>query len=250
MFRKIFKRSNKKNQKKGWKQDVRVIAEGLLIALVIRSLILQPFTIPSGSMYPTLMVGDYLFVTKYSYGISRYSFPFGGDILPTMGRIFGESPKQGDVAVFRLVNKNVDYIKRVIGMPGDTVQMKQGRVFINGKILERKRLTDSKHNNRIVATYEETLPNGLKHKIWESQLDNGFADNTPEYTVPDGHYFMMGDNRDESQDSRFATVGYVPLEVFIGPARIIAFSLENGQSWKFWEWYSSGRGDRLGKVID
>ena len=236
--------------KENKKSDIRIVAEALLIAMLLRSFVVQPFTIPSGSMYPTLMVGDYLFVTKYSYGYSRYSLPFGGYWLPDLGRIFSEKPKQGDVAVFRHKGADLDYIKRVVGMPGDTVQLKYGRVYINDKLLARTRLPDTVIDGISVATYEETLPNGVKHIIWETAGDNGFADNTIKFIVPQGSYFMMGNNRDESNDSRFSDVGAIELDAFVGPARVIAFSLDSSPIWKFWNWYSNGRGDRIGKSID
>ncbi len=231
-------------------KDVRSVVEALLIAMVLRSLLVQPFTIPSGSMYPTLMVGDYLYVTKYTYGFSRYSFPFGGYWLPDFGRILPNDPKRGEVVVFRVIDKDQDYIKRIIGLPGDKIKIESGRVYVNDKILPRKRLADSNYKGFKVETYLETLPSGKSYKIWEVGSDDSFSDNTGQYTVPENHYFMLGDNRDQSSDSRFSDVGFVPFDALIGKARHILFSLENASSYEFWKWFSNVRSDRFIKRID
>jgi signal peptidase I len=199
-----------------------------IIALVIRCFLFEPFNIPSGSMYPTLLVGDYLFVEKYSYGYSRFSFPL--DAVPIDGRVMESTPKRGDVAVFRKpTNTDIDYIKRIIGLPGDTIQMKEGRLYINGKIVERKLIGSEEVNDGnssyIVNKYLETLPNGIKHNIYEKS-DEAELDNTEEFSVPEGHYFAMGDNRDSSQDSRTREVLYVPAENLIGRAAFLFFSTE------------------------
>lgn len=199
-----------------------------IIALVIRCFLFEPFNIPSGSMYPTLLVGDYLFVEKYSYGYSKFSFPL--DAVPIDGRIMESSPKRGDVAVFRKpTNTDIDYIKRIIGLPGDTIQMKEGRLYINGKIVPRELIGSEEVNDGnssyIVNKYLETLPNGIKHHIYEKS-DEAELDNTEEFSVPDGHYFAMGDNRDSSQDSRTREVLYVPAENLIGRAAFLFFSTE------------------------
>ncbi|MGB1361096.1 MAG: signal peptidase I [Alphaproteobacteria bacterium] len=232
------------------KKDIRTVVEALLIAMLLRSLLVQPFTIPSGSMYPTLMVGDYLYVTKYSYGISRYSFPFGGYWLPDFGRVFEDEPKRGEVVVFRVVDKDADYIKRLVGMPGDTIQVKGGTLYINGVAVKRERLKDTQAQGRTIPTYKETLPNGKSYAIWEAMGDGGFVDDTREFKVPAGHYFMMGDNRDESNDSRYSDVGFVPIDALIGPARKVLFSLDGASHYQFWKWYSSGRGDRIFKAVE
>lgn len=207
---------------------IRSFLFAIFIALVFRSVAYEPFHIPSGSMLSTLYEGDYIFVSKLSYGYSRFSFPFGPKIFE--GRIFSTLPERGDVAVFRLPSDTgVDYIKRVIGLPGDTVQMKHGRLFINDTLVEQTRrddvsVPDSQGIWHNVARYDETLPGGRVHTVLDDN-PNGPADNTELYIVPEGHYFMMGDNRDNSQDSRFLDyVGYVPLENFIGRAEVIAFS--------------------------
>jgi signal peptidase I len=229
---------------------IKTIVYAVLIALVVRTVAYEPFNIPSGSMVPTLLVGDYLFVSKFSYGYSRYSLPLG---LPLFsGRIFFHSPERGDVVVFKLPTDNsTDYIKRVIGLPGDHIQMKNGILNINGQPVPRRRIDDylyQEGNGVIIplAQYIETLPNGVQHRIIEMS-DNGPLDNTQEYVVPPGDYFMMGDNRDNSQDSRvLSAVGYVPAENLIGKAQFIFFST-NGSArlWEIWKWPFAIRYGRL-----
>ena len=210
---------------------IKVIIQALLIAVVIRTFLFQPFNIPSGSLIPTLLVGDYLFVSKYSYGYSKHSFPF--DAVPITGRIWSAEPKRGDVIVFRNDrDEGKDYIKRLIGLPGDTVQMINGRLHLNGTMVERKGagpyLTDRPWGElREVPMYIETLPGGVSHKVVESGGDTAsMSDNTKPYVVPAGEYFFMGDNRDESQDSRFEAVGFVPFDKLIGRAEVIFFSIQ------------------------
>jgi signal peptidase I len=203
----------------------------VLLALLIRTFLYEPFNIPSGSMLPTLLVGDYLFVSKPAYGYSKSSFPFG--IANFDGRVMEKEPKRGDVVVFKLPsNPSVDYIKRIVAMPGETVQMIRGRLYINGEIVEREPvgLVQSDENTDLVTRplmeYIETLPGGIMHKIYE-ESDNADLDNTAEFTVPDNHYFMMGDNRDNSMDSRVSgLVGFVPFDNFVGRAEILFFSVE------------------------
>ena len=225
------------------------------IALGFRSLVAEPFNIPSGSMIPSLLVGDYLFVTKYSYGYSRYSFPFG--LAPIDGRLFGgdSTPQRGQVAVFRLPSDtSVDYIKRVIGVPGDRIQVRQGVLHINGQPVERRLVGNGRQGasggGQMTTLYQETLPGGLTHLIQEIS-DRQTFDNTPEYVVPAGHYFMMGDNRDNSRDSRSSSVGFVPLENFIGEARFLFFSHDSSAYiWELWKWPSAIRFERLGNTIE
>lgn len=236
-------------QSGGIKETVVTIIYAGLIALGIRAFAYEPFSIPSGSMIPTLLVGDYLFVSKLSYGYSRFSLPFS---LPFIDdRIFFSEPERGDVVVFRLpTDTRKDYIKRFVGLPGDTIQVIKGILHINGKAVERQRVDDylienSFGNVRRVTRYIETLPNGRKHFIIEEQGDNGRSDNTPLYIVPEGHYFAMGDNRDNSSDSRYLDrVGYIPRENLIGRAEIKFFSV-NGDGWKFWLWPKTARFDRF-----
>lgn len=233
----------------------KVIVQALAIAFLVRTFLFQPFNIPSASMYPTLKIGDYLFVSKLSYGYSKYSFnfSFGGFSgepwvkccpIDFPGRkILADTPKRGDVAVFKYTqDTSIDYIKRVIGLPGDVIQMKHGVLFINGQEVKKERQADYVDPNGesgsgpAVAQFKETLPNGVTYNV----LDFGetAADNTEEYVVPANHYFMMGDNRDNSEDSRFLDkVGYVPIENFVGKADVVFFSFEPGASlWKFWDW--------------
>ncbi|MBZ9741143.1 MULTISPECIES: signal peptidase I [unclassified Mesorhizobium] len=239
-----------KSQKKsgGLGETVSVIVQALLLALVIRTLLFQPFSIPSGSMRPTLLEGDYLFVTKWSYGYSRYSLPFGPDIFS--GRIWGSEPKRGDVVVFKFPpDPSVDYIKRVIGLPGDKIQMKDGQVFINGVGVPRVKTgqidnPDITEKDYPIDVYRETLPDGVSYDTLDLS-PNSIGDNTREFDVPAGHYFMMGDNRDNSADSRF-TVGYVPAENLVGRANLVFFSIAGKASpLEIWKWPSLMRASRL-----
>ncbi|MGN6770347.1 MAG: signal peptidase I [Rhizobiaceae bacterium] len=243
-----------KSQKKsgGLGETVSVIIQALILALVIRTFLFQPFSIPSGSMRPTLLEGDYLFVTKWAYGYSRYSLPFSPDIFS--GRIWGGSPKRGDVVVFKFPpDPSLDYIKRVIGLPGDRVQMKHDVLYLNGVAVPRQKVgqidnPDITEVNRPVDVYRETLPNGVSYDTLDL-TPNGLGDDTREFVVPPGHYFMMGDNRDNSSDSRFS-VGYVPAENLVGRANIIFFSIAGGASpLEIWKWPSELRASRLFTMI-
>lgn len=232
----------------------KVIVQALILALIIRTLFFQPFNIPSGSMKSTLLVGDYLFVSKYSYGYSKHSMPYSPSLFD--GRIWSAPPERGDVAVFKLPRDGrTDYIKRVIGIPGDEIQMISGVLHINGNPVEREKIEDFEDQDswgrtRTVARYRETLPNGVSYETLDLE-PNGLADNTRPYKVPEGHYFMMGDNRDNSTDSRFLdNVGFVPFENFVGKAQVIFFSLEEGTSaFEIWRWPTDIRWGRLFRTI-
>jgi len=232
----------------GFKETVKTIVFAGLIAVAVRSFGYEPFNIPSGSMKPTLLVGDYLFVSKLSYGYSRYSLPKG---LPLFsGRVLFSEPERGDVAVFRKpTDTDTDYIKRLVGLPGDTLQVIGGILHINGVAVQRRRVDDYLADNgygstRRVTRYIETLPGGREHYILESNGDTALGDDTPEFKVPEGHYFGMGDNRDNSRDSRFADVGYIPRENLVGRAEVLFFSVD-GAGWKFWQWPATVRFSRI-----
>jgi signal peptidase I len=231
--------SGTKRKEGGIAETARVIFHALVIALVIRSFLFQPFNIPSGSMKATLLVGDYLFVSKYSYGYSHFSIPFSPPIFS--GRIPGGfTPQRGDVVVFRL--------------PGDKIQVIDGVVSINGVPVKHERAgdfteTEEGGHNAPIKRWKDTLPNGVSFYTLDL-VDNGFADNTQVYTVPPGQYFMMGDNRDNSTDSRFSQVGTVPFENIVGKAQIIFFSVYEGErAWEFWRWPVSVRWSRLFTIV-
>lgn len=229
---------------------VKTIGYAVLFAFLIRSFVYEPFSIPSGSMIPTLLVGDYLFVSKMSYGYSKHSLPMSLPILPE--RVMFSEPERGDVAVFKTPTDNsTDYIKRIVGLPGDTIQVKRGILHINGKAVKRERLGEFVYEDvygsfQHTVRYLETLPNGVQHEILE-ESDRGPLDNTMVFRVPEGHYFGMGDNRDHSQDSR--VIGYIPKENLVGRADVKFFSID-GSFWKFWQWPWSLRFDRFFKAVD
>lgn len=249
-------------------EGLKSFSYALIAALIFRSLAFEPFHIPSGSMLNTLYEGDYIFVSKYSYGYSNFSFPFSPDVIDV--RTGSSMPQRGDVAVFRLpTNPKVDYIKRVIGLPGDTVEVRSGVVWVNHQPLKLTRLEDAHFDdawgNRIsIAAYSETLPEGKTHRVLDA-MQRGDVDEFGPVTVPKGHYFMMGDNRDNSVDSRYGKpelglhappegmlgVGFVPLQNFIGRAEIIAFSFKPEASLlKFWQWPDAFREGRFWRDID
>ena len=241
-----------KRKPEGKFEFIKTIVIAGALALGFRSLLFEPFNIPSGSMIPTLLVGDYLFVSKYSYGYSRYSFPFG--MAPFDGRIFETPPERGDVAVFRQPqNESVAFIKRIVGLPGDRIQVTDGVLRINDVAVNRVRkgfATASDGYNVIrFAVYQETLPNGKSYLIQE-RSDDDVLDNTNVFLVPEGHYFMMGDNRDNSRDSRTTSVGMVPAENLIGRAERLFFSHNSSAHLlEIWKWPFAIRYGRLGDGI-
>lgn len=243
-------------KKDGVWENIKTVIYAVLIALTVRSFAYEPFEIPSGSMIPTLLVGDYLFVSKLSYGYSKHSLPFSPPIFD--GRVFEDMPERGDVAVFKNDLANGDnYIKRIVGLPGDSIQVIQGVLHINGAPVRRERIADFVMNEggsgaaRKVPSYTETLPNGRSYRIIEMLGDQGSLDNTQLYQVPEGHVFGMGDNRDGSQDSRMLqSVGYIPIENLVGRADRIFFSLEGGGFFEFWRWPFDLRFNRFFEAIE
>jgi signal peptidase I len=228
--------------------NVKTILYALALAFLIRFAFAQPFRIPSGSMQPTLLVGDYIVVTKWSYGYSRFSTaPF--TFLPD-GRIFGSAPKRGDVAVFRPTHQqDKDFIKRVIGLPGDRIQMRDGALYINDQPVKReylgkRRFVDQSGLPTEIDTYVETLPNGVSFTTFDKEA-SGLVDNTSVFEVPQGHYFMMGDDRDNSDDSR-ASVGFVPFDHFVGKAQFVALSFDHRTTiFQPWTLFTGFRTDRF-----
>ncbi len=231
----------------GLKETVKTVLYAVVIALVIRTVLFEPFNIPSGSMIPNLLVGDYLFVSKYSYGYSRHSLPFSLPIIP--GRIWFSEPERGDVAVFKWPRDNsTDYIKRIVGLPGDRIQVRESVLHINGEPVKLAQVgtTESRVGGIVpVTTTEliETLPGGNSHRI-RQQTDSGLHNNTAEFLVPPGHYFAMGDNRDNSQDSR--AWGFVPAENLVGRAEFLFFSTDgSARLWEVWKWPQAIRFSRI-----
>jgi signal peptidase I len=238
-------------QGESWTELAKTVIYAGLIAVVIRTFLFQPFNIPSASMEATLLVGDYLFVEKFSYGYSRYTFPFGGWPLgdKMQGRFLSRTPQRGDVVVFKFPRDNsTDFIKRLIGLPGDRIQVRDGIVWLNGKMVPRTRAPDyveyvdgEPHH---VAQYRETLPGGKNYLVLDRDPE-GSLDNTQIFVVPPDHYFMMGDNRDNSDDSRME-VGYVPAENLEGKAEFRFFSIDDSAAvWEFWKWPLAIRYSRL-----
>jgi signal peptidase I len=252
---------------------LRFVLVLLVFAWALRSFVVAPFSIPSGSMLPTLYIGDYLMVAKWPYGYSRYSFPFG--FPPIGGRVLAQLPNRGDVVVFRHPRDNEDLIKRVIGLPGDTVEVKDGELILNGKPVPREQLdpaaipispnspcrvvapgtpmfgrTDDGRPACLYPAFRETLPGGPSYIVLD-QVDVAPADNFAATWVPPGRLFLMGDNRDDSLDSRYALldggIGMVPIENLVGRALVTFWSTDGGASyWKPWTWFGSLRGERIG----
>jgi len=252
---------------------LRLVIEVALIAWVIRSLIFAPFNIPSGSMLPALFIGDYVLVAKWPYGYSRFSFPWGFPSLE--GRIFGSLPKRGDVVVFRVPGTDEDFVKRVVGLPGDTVAVQDGMLVVNGRPVPRQSeatfampisnnspcrvvggalamtgQTDSGEPACLYPVYRESLPDGHSYRVID-QVDNPRADDFPQTRVPEGRLFLMGDNRDDSLDSRYPAfeggIGMVPVDNVIGRALVTFWSTDGTASYgKPWTWFMALRTSRIG----
>ena len=261
--------ASKANSDGGIVETFKTVVYALLIAGLFRTLLFQPFWIPSESMKSTLLIGDFVFVNKMAYGYSKYSCPFAMCLFS--GRIFASDPDRGDVVVFRHPVNGSDFVKRLIGLPGDTIQMKEGLLYINGAVApqvpdgvfeevmepqgpmkNRPRCENGAVGDGAICEKSraiETLPNGRSHSVLNIDAA-GFADNTDVFTVPDGQYFFMGDNRDNSQDSRFAQavggVGFVPAENLIGRADRVIFSSAGASMLYFWTW----RSDRYFEAVN
>jgi signal peptidase I len=245
----------------------RFLVTLFIAAAFLRIFIFAPFVIPSGSMLPRMMIGDYLFVSKWSYGYSRYAIPFG--LASFEGRYFASTPQRGDVVIFRYPGRDEDWVKRLIGLPGDTIEMRGGRLILNGKLVPKQRIADftapfspNSPCRRLFQTspapasegctyprYRETLPGGRSYEILDQ--GSGPADETERFVVPAGHYFVMGDNRDDSADSRFTVaekgVGLLPADNLLGEAQLTFFSTDGSAEWlKPWTWFSAARWERIG----
>ncbi len=233
--------SDKESTSSWIKSNLLTIFYAIVIALVIRTFLFQPFFIPSSSMEPGLLVGDRIFASKYNYGYSRHSFPFSLPIIK--GRIFESSPKRGDVVIFKPLHTRNDYIKRLIGLPRDKIKIINGTIHVNDIPIETKFL---RKDDNGINIYKETMPSGVSYEI--KDLGDKPQDNIDEFLVPENHYFFMGDNRDNSNDSRFW--GPVPTERLVAKAQIIFFSTKDG-SWfiEFWRWPFDIQFERLFKFI-
>ena len=235
-------------------ENIQTILYAMIIAVIIRSLFFQPFYIPSSSMEPTLLIGDRIFVSKYTYGYSKHSFPFSPPLFK--GRLFEQKPSYGDLVVFKTPSDNrTDYIKRLIGMPGDTIQFKNGDILLNNKPIPRNKISKELKIRCApslldVNVFKETLPNGKEYiAVYKKK---GTTQNTDIYKVPLNHFFFLGDNRDCSRDSRFlSSVGYVSKENLVGNARLIFFSNDtlSGSIIKFWNWNKSLRIERFFNLL-
>ena len=235
-----------KSKKNSIKENLKTLLFAVVAAVIIRSFFFEPFSIPSGSMYPTLKVGDYLFVSKYHYGFSKHSFPFSPPIIKD--RIFYKVPERGDVVVFKTPEDNsTDYIKRLIGLPGDRVKILDDVIHINDTPIKRVKINSEMYKFFDVERFNEKLSNGKNYMIYEMAEKISYLDtnNFKEIIVPDDHFFVLGDNRDNSQDSRF--IGTIPKKNLVGKAIVVflSFDTDIGSWWKFWTWYPALRKDRI-----
>ena len=235
-----------KKKASSFKKNLISLLYAVIAALLIRSFLYEPFSIPSGSMYPNLKVGDYLFVSKFSYGFSKHSLPFSLPIIP--GRLFSKEPERGEIVVFKTPEDNrTDYIKRVVGLPGDTLEMKNNVLIINNQKISTTNKNIEKYKSFNVSKVTEILPNKLTYEVYEfEETLGGFnTNNFNKIKIPSDHFFVLGDNRDNSQDSRF--IGLIPRENLVGRAEVVmvSFDTEIGSFFKFWTWYPALRKDRF-----
>jgi signal peptidase I len=236
----------------------KTVVIAVAVTLTVRFFFVQPFNIPSGSMEPTLLTGDFILVDKIDYGYSKASLIFPLTRLPVEGRVFSDGPERGEVAVFKNKNhRNRDYVKRIIGLPGDRIQVIGGVLHVNGQPIVRETLPDAPNtcedNNPRAKVYRETLPaGGPSYIVQECDGDRGAADNTAPVTVPEGHYFGMGDNRDRSLDSRSNLVKFIPHDQLVGRATRVAFSVDGDSArfWEVWRWPMAIRYGRVGDKVN